>query len=58
MRVKKSMETVYSFRIQGNMYSCKSVVHAGKLNFMFTFLLATSVDQKNVEACSLIRTKD
>ena len=58
MRVKKSMKTVYSFRIQGTMCSCKSVVHAGKLNFMFTFFLATSVDKKNVKACSLIRTKD
>ena len=56
--MKKSMKTVYSFRIQGTMYSCKSVVHAGKLNFMFTFLLATSVDKKNVKAYSLIRTKD
>ena len=51
MRVKISMKTVYSFRIQGTMHICK-------LNFMFTFSLATSVDKKNVAACSLIRAKD
>ena len=46
MRVQKSMKTVYSFRIQGTMHSCKSVERAGKLNFMFTFLLAASVDKR------------